>query len=62
MNLLKKDEKFVCNEAQDKAFTELREHLCLESLQYPNYQYSGYQVMVTMDASGYAIRYCIKEQ
>jgi len=38
MNLLKKDEKFVWNEAQNKSFTELPDFLCSESLlQYYNF-------------------------
>jgi len=32
---LKKDEKFVWNGAQDKAFTELRDLVCSESLLQP---------------------------
>jgi len=51
--LLKKDEKFVWNEAQDKTFRELRDLLCSEPLlQYPDFTNS---FVVTMDASGYAI-------
>jgi len=52
-NLLKKDETFVWNEAQDKAFKELRDLLCSSSLlQYPNFTKP---FIVTTDASGYAI-------
>jgi len=52
-NLLKKDETFVWNEAQDKAFKELRDLLRSEPLlQYPDF---AKPFIVTMDASGYAI-------
>jgi len=37
-NLLKKDEKFVWNEAQDKAFRKLRDLLCSEALVLRFYQ------------------------
>jgi len=55
MNLLKKDEKFVWNEVQDKAFRELRDLLCSEPLlQYPDFT-KPFTNLVTMDAYSYAI-------
>jgi len=52
-NLLKKDETFVWNEAQDKAFKGLRDLLCSAPLlQYPDFTKP---FIVTTDASGYAI-------
>jgi len=53
MNLLKKNEKFVWNEAQDKAFIELRDLLCSE----PLLEYSDFFILfvVTTDTSGYVI-------
>jgi len=47
-NLLKKDETFVWNEAQDKAFKELRDLLCSE----PLLQYSDFTkpFIVTTDS------------
>jgi len=53
MNLLKKDEKFVWNEAQDKAFRELRDLLCSERLlQYPDFTKP---FLVTTDVYNYVI-------
>jgi len=51
--LLKKDEKFISNEAQDKAFKKLRYLLCSESLlQYLDFTKP---FVVTTNAPGYAI-------
>jgi len=51
-NLLKKDETFVWNEVQDKAF-KLRDLLCSEPLlQYPDFTKP---FIVSTDASGYTI-------
>jgi len=52
-NLLQKDETFIWNEAQDKAFKELRDLLCSE----PLLQYLDFTkpFMVTTHASGYVI-------
>jgi len=52
-NLLKKDERFVWNEAQDKTFKELWDLLCSG----PLLQYFDFTkpFIITMDISGYAI-------
>jgi transposase InsO family protein len=52
-SLLKKDEPFLWQEAQENAFTELRDQLCTEPLlQHPDFTRP---FLLTTDASGYAI-------